>query len=164
MTINMKRHIFGLILFVVTTGLAWAATNAPTFLNENGEPEGANGYFRLSTGTPVSASSGNVANAAAVATLAGVAGKTTYITGFRCGGSGSTAATVVNITVAGLIGGTQTYTMVSVAGATLANTPVIREFTQSIPASAVNTAIVVTMPALGAGNTNASCNAEGYQY
>jgi hypothetical protein len=160
----VKKAIVASIIFILTAGIVWAASNAPTFLNENGEPEGANGAFLLSTGTPVSASSGNVANAAAVATLAGVADKTTYVTGFRCGGSGSTAAAIVNITVAGLLGGTQTYTMISVAGATLANTPVSREFTRPVPASAVNTAIVVTMPALGAGNTNASCNAEGFQY
>jgi hypothetical protein len=31
-----------------------------------------------------------------------------------------------------------------------------------VPASAVNTNIVVTMPSLGAGNTNATCSAQGF--
>jgi hypothetical protein len=36
-------------------------------------------------------------------------------------------------------------------------------FPRCIPASATNTAIVVTLPALGAGNTNATVIAWGYR-
>lgn len=163
----MKKLAAALSAFLISAGLAWAVT-AVTYQGTSGPIE-ATGVFVLGQhqypvgATPVTASSGNVAAASAVATLAGVSGKTTYITGFRCGGGGATAASLVNITVAGVISGTQTYTMGPVAGATLISAPVERRWEPGIPASAANTAIVVTMPSLGAGNTNASCNAEGYQ-
>ena len=111
----------------------------------------------------ITASSGNVAAASAVATLAAVAAKTTYITGFEATSSGSIAAAVVSLTVAGVITGTMTYTYATVAGATLGNTPLIVQFPAPIPASALNTAIVVTLPSLGAGNTNATVVAHGFQ-
>lgn len=113
--------------------------------------------------TPITAASGNVAAGSAVATLAAVAGKTTYITGFQITSAGSTAAAVVSATVAGVITGTMTYTYTSVAGATLANAPLTINFPAPVPASAANTAIVVTLPSLGAGNTNATVNAQGFQ-
>lgn len=119
--------------------------------------------YQLPGGTGITAASGNVANASAVATLAGSASKTTYITGFRCQAAGSTAASVVSLTVAGVITGTMTYTFVFPAGATTAATPVGQDFSTPVPASSTNTAIVVTLPAGGTGNTNASCAAQGFQ-
>lgn len=113
--------------------------------------------------TPVSAASGNVANAAAVATLAGAAGVTTYISGFEITGGGATAASLVAATVAGLIGGTATYIVGVVAGAAAPNTPLLVKFNPPIPASAENTAIVVTVPALGVGNTNSAVVAHGFR-
>ncbi len=113
--------------------------------------------------TPITAASGNVANAAAVATLAAAAGKTTYITGFTCTGSGATAGLPVSVTVVGTISGTLTYTVAAAAGALVENTPLDVQYSIPIPGSATNTAIVVTMPALGAGNTNATVVAHGYQ-
>lgn len=110
----------------------------------------------------VKASSGNVANAAGVATIPAVAGKTAYISGFDITGAGATAASVVNPTISGLLGGTSTYSLSVVAGATLANPVLSIQFNPPLPASAVNTAIVVTCPALGAGNTNNTVNAYGY--
>lgn len=114
-------------------------------------------------GTQQSASSGNVANANAVATLSAGAGVTTYISGFSATAAGSTAALVVTLTVAGLLGGTASYTFTFPAGATVAATPLIVTFPTALPASAVNTAIVVTLPAGGAGNTNASVHAFGFR-
>lgn len=114
------------------------------------------------TATPVKASSGNVANASGVATIAAVAAKTAYITGFDVTGSGATAASVVSVTVTGLLGGTSTYTLSVVAGATLSNAVLSIRFAPPLPASAANTAIVVTCPALGAGNTNNAVNAYGF--
>lgn len=108
-------------------------------------------------------SSGNVANASAVATLAAAAGTTTYITGFEITGAGATAGLVVNPTVVGTIGGTMTYTYAAATGALVANTPLIVEFNPAIPASAVNTTIVVTVPALGVGNTNSTVVTHGYR-
>lgn len=117
----------------------------------------------LPSGPQVLGASGNVANASAVATLAGAAGKTTYIAGFECTGAGATAAAVVNLTITGLLGGTFTYTFVFPAGVTALATPLLVPFETPLQASATNTAIVVTLPAGGAGNTNASCNAHGFQ-
>lgn len=111
----------------------------------------------------LSASSGNVANASAVATLAAVAGKTTFISGLTITAGGATVAALVSATVAGLAGGTATYTIGAPTGATATATPLVLSFTPPLPASAVNTAIVVTLPALGAGNTNATVTAWGYQ-
>jgi len=114
--------------------------------------------------TPIAASSGNVAASSAVATLSGTSGKTTYISGFQCTGSGSTSASVVTIAITGTVSGTNlSYTFTSTAGVLLGDTPITQNFNPAIPASAANTNIVVTMPSLGTGNTNAACNAYGYQ-
>lgn len=114
-------------------------------------------------GTIITASSGNVANASAAATLGAVAGKTTYMTGFEITSGGATAAAIVSPTVTGISGGTATYTYGCVAGATVANSSLQVTFYPPLIASAANTAIVVTLPALGAGNTNATVVAHGYQ-
>ena len=113
--------------------------------------------------TALTASSGNVAAATAVATLAAAAGKTTYITGFAITGSGATAGLPVSVTVTGIITGTLTYTYAATAGAAVANTPLIVNFPVPIPGNAINTAIVVSCPTLGAGNTNNSAVAYGFQ-
>lgn len=115
------------------------------------------------TATPLTADSGNQANTVATATLAGASGVTTYISGFIITASGSTAATVVTVTITGVISGTLHLTFVSPAGATTAATPLVVTFPYPIPASAQNTAIAVSLPALGAGNTNATVNAFGFQ-
>lgn len=112
--------------------------------------------------TQISGTSGNVANAAAVATLTGVSGRLAYITGFYITGTGATAAAAVSVTVAGLLGGTLTFTYAAAAGASVANTPLLVNFPTPIPASGQNVSIVVTCPALGAGNTNNTAVAVGY--
>ena len=120
-----------------------------------GRPAGATALF---------AASGNVANASAVATLAAAAGRTTYLSGLTITGSGSTLGGVVLATVTGLIGGaTATYVVAVPTGVIVGVTPLVLRFDPPIPASAANTAIVVTLPALGGGNSNASVNAFGYQ-
>ncbi len=116
-----------------------------------------------STTTPISSSSGNVAAASAVATLAAAAAKTTYISGLALTGGGATGASLVTATVAGLLGGTMSLTFAVPAGVTLGATPILLQFNPPLPASAVNTAIVVTLPSLGAGNTNAAAAAWGFQ-
>lgn len=111
----------------------------------------------------ISASSGNVAAATATATLPAVTGKTTYITGFSFTGLGATAASTVNLTTTGLTGTNQTYNINVPAGVTTTIPTLVVYFDPAIPASGVNTAITVTVPSLGAGNTNAAVNAWGYQ-
>ena len=113
--------------------------------------------------TGIAASSGTVAAGAATATLPAVQGRFTYICGFAITSSGSTTAIVVAPTVVGAIGGTQTYAYATVAGVLLANAPLVVPFTPCLPSSAVNTAIVVSIPSLGAGNTNTTVSAWGYQ-
>jgi len=108
-----------------------------------------------------STSSGNVANTPAVATLAAVANRTTYITGFVVTGLGATAAGTVDITVTGPTN-TLHFVQTAPAGATVPQTPLVVTFPRPIPAAAVNTAIVVTVPAFGAGNVSACVTAFGY--
>jgi hypothetical protein len=110
-----------------------------------------------------SSSSGNKANATATATLSGAVGKTTYVSGFEVTGSGATTALVVIVTMTGINGGTQSYIYSAVAGVLVENTPLIVEFSKPLPASATNTAISVSCPALGAGSTNNVVNIHGYQ-
>jgi hypothetical protein len=112
--------------------------------------------------TALIAGSGNVANASAAATLTGTATTTVYISGFEVTGAGATAASVATVTVAGLLGGTRSYTYTFPAGATVACTPLLVSFNPPLPASAVNTAIVVTCPASGAGGTNNTVVAHGF--
>lgn len=114
------------------------------------------------TATPVTAGSGNVANAVAAATIPALAGKTAYITGFDIQGAGATAGLVVNPTLAGVISGTKTFVYAAAAGVLVANQSLSRCFQPPIPASAVNTAITVSCPALGAGNTNNAVNVYGF--
>ena len=111
----------------------------------------------------VTAASGNVAAAAATATIAAAAGRRNFLCGFTMTSTGSTAAAVVNPTVTGLMSTTHTYVYASVAGATLANQPLVVTFSPCIPASADGVAITVTLPSLGAGNTNAATTAWGYR-
>jgi len=113
-------------------------------------------------GTPIQASSGNVANAAAAAVLPARANATAYLAGFQITAGGATAAALVVATVTGLLGGTKSYVFAAPAGATAGATPLAVNFDPPLPASAQNQAITVTLPALGAGNTNAVAEANGF--
>lgn len=114
--------------------------------------------------TPLQSSSGNVAAAAATATLTSAAGRLAYISGFDFSGLGATGASVVLLTIVGLLGGTRTYIINVPAGVTLAAAPypLVVEFNPPLQASAANTNIVVSCPSLGVGNTNSVVNAQGY--
>jgi len=114
-------------------------------------------------GTPLAASSGNVANATATATLPAAANQVTYISGFEVTGSGTTAGAVFTCTVTGIVGGTLSYTYAAAVGAVVANTPLIVEYPIPIPASGPGVAIVVSCPALGATSTNNTVDAHGFQ-
>jgi hypothetical protein len=132
-------------------GIQWEA-RTPN-IGGNGYPPGA---------VPIQGSSADVAAASAVATLAAATGKTTWITHFRCTGTGSTTAVGADITVAGLTN-SEIYIMGFASGATVANVPVDVTFSPPQPASAVNTAITVTMATGGTGNLHAACAGEGFQ-
>lgn len=126
------------------------ATNAPV---QSSYPSGS---------VPLINGSGNVANASAVATLTGTATTTVWISGFEITGSGATAGLPVIVTVAGLLGGTRSYIYTFAAGVLVGNTPLIVPYVPPIAAAAINTPIVVTCPASGAGGTNNVAIAHGY--
>lgn len=111
---------------------------------------------------PVQASSGNVANATAAATLAAQSGKTNYLTGIEITGAGATASSVVAATVTGLLGGTRTLIVAVPAGVTTGIAPIVEQFNKALKGAAANTAITLTLPALGAGNTNAAVSLQGF--
>jgi hypothetical protein len=112
----------------------------------------------------ISASSGNVAAATATATLAAGGGnKITYICGFQATAGGATAAAVVTLTVTNLVTGTMSFTYGANTGVGIPTAPLVIPFNPCLPANAANTTIVVSMPSLGAGNTNATVSAWGYQ-
>jgi hypothetical protein len=121
--------------------------------------------FNAAPCTPVTASATGTTGAI-TATLPAVAGKTTYICGFQFMGTNATAANpATNVTITGTIGGTLNFAYPTLAaGAAIANTPPVGEvFTPCIQASAINTAIVVNGPALGAGATLTTVSAWGFQ-
>ena len=113
-------------------------------------------------GTPLAVSSGNKANTSAAAVLPAVSGLRTWITGFTVTAGGATSASLVNVTVSDGTW-TLTYAFGFPAGATAAAVPLVVTFPNAVPSSAVNTAITVTLPAGGSGNTNASVTAVGFQ-
>lgn len=112
--------------------------------------------------TPLHTGSGVVANAAATATLAAVASQTNYLTGFEITAGGATAAAIVTATITGLLGGTRSYIFGVPAGAAVIANPLVVQFAKPIPASAANTAIVLNVPALGAGNLACTAIAHGF--
>jgi len=175
----LRRLLYGALGLLLVAGTAWAAfapynglyyqimtdgTKIPavTVVDQGGFPAGQVGAGYPANSTPVSNSSAIVGNANAVATLAGAAGKTTYISGFTCNAAGATGALAVDLTVAGVLGGTlhNSFTFPVTPAAAY---PFVEQFIPPLPASAVNTAIVITLPAGGVGNTSASCNAQGFQ-
>lgn len=105
--------------------------------------------------------SNNKANASAAAAIPATAGEFSYLNSFHITGTGATAASVVEATVSD---GTWTlkYEVLVPAGVTAALPNMFVNFPTPLRSSAVNTAITVTLPALGSGNTNACVNAIGY--
>lgn len=104
-----------------------------------------------------------VANAVATATIPAVSGETGFISGFDIYSGGATAAAIVDVTVAGLAGGSITFPFSVPAGVALAATPLQVRFPAPLRASGPNVAITVTVPALGAGATKTQAIAYGGQ-
>lgn len=149
---SIRKITFGLLLLA---GMILASPLHPAFAG--------NGVVYEKTGiVKVLATSGNVAAGVAAATIPAVPGKLNYITGFSVTGTGATVGQAVVITVTGLSGGTITFTIASVTGATVANAAFNYEFPAPVPASAINTAIAVSCATLGAGSTNNVTNIFGY--
>ncbi len=70
---------------------------------------------------------------------------------------------MVALTVTGVLGGTLTYNIPVPVGASVGIPPLVVEFNPPLQASALNQAITVSAPSLGAGNTNSAVVAHGYQ-
>jgi len=119
----------------------------------------SNGY---PAGAVAVAGGDNQANAALTGTLAAAAGKTTYVAGIWVGGSGATAAGAIAVQLQNIVGGTRAFTFAVPAGIAQAG-PWLIPFNPPIPASAVNTAINLTVAAFGAGSGGQSCMIWGYQ-
>lgn len=113
-------------------------------------------------GNVVIASSGNVANAVATATMPAQVGKLNLLNGVVISAGGATAAATVTCTITGLAGGTVSFTYGVPAGATVPAAPFDFSFTTPLPAAATNTAIAVSCPALGTGNARMTITAVGH--
>lgn len=112
--------------------------------------------------TQITASATGTTGATA-ATLAGVAGKTTYITSMTVTEKNPTAAIDITVVTTGLATNLTWNMHLLATGAAVPNPPPLTVvFNPPIPASAVNTAIVVTAGAAGAGGVS-SVNLQGYQ-
>lgn len=104
----------------------------------------------------------SVAAAVCTRTLAASATLLHWISGFDVTFAGATAASVVEVTVTGLMGGTLTFIVTVPAGATVAGTPLCVKFPAPIPATDKNVAVTLTVPSLGAGNLKANANLYGF--
>ena len=97
--------------------------------------------------------------------LPAVAGKTNYVTGFDISGGGATGASVITAVLSGPTNSLN-YIINVIAGATgpgdAQETIMQVRFPQPIPASAVNTAITLTVPSFGSGNNAAAANIYGF--
>jgi hypothetical protein len=96
------------------------------------------------------------------ATLGTAAGKTTYITGFQVTGGGATVGSIITVTVTNVVSGPMSYKLAIPTGATIGVTPLIITFPQPLQATTTNTAIAVSVPSFGAGNTDAAVAAQGF--
>lgn len=113
-------------------------------------------------GTPVYATATGSAGATANVSLAAVAGKTTYINGFYVSVAHTASGTIAGQVTLSLNGGTSTHMNFLIAVSTTYPGLVEVTFPDPIPATAANTTIVITLPALTGGGVS-SISAFGYQ-
>lgn len=135
----MKRIALALLLCVgiASAALSQVVTTAP--FPQGGQTNNLTNSAIFTTGT-------------SSATLTGAASKWTYICGFVVTSAGTTSATLGNITVTGTVSGTMNfeYAFVSSGQGSFGIA-----FPGCISSSAVNTSIVVNVPAGGAGTVGA---------
>lgn len=99
-------------------------------------------------------------NSAVTATVPGTAGKTIFVTKLIVSADGATTPAPFALAVTGTAGAFNTTYNVPALGS--GAQPVIMDFDVPLPASAPNIAVVVSLPALGAGNTVARVVVIGY--
>jgi len=118
---------------------------------------------------PVVLPSAVVGNTAITLTMPAVASWWNVIVDIKCGNNGATTAAYVQATLAGVFGGTETF-IVSVPSSSTAGQGEVDVAAgglgnggNGLIAADVNTAITFTLPALGTGNTAATCTLYGYR-
>jgi hypothetical protein len=117
----------------------------------------------LPPGTPFYATSGASGGAASCsAAITATANLMNYCTGFDIDGLGATAGSAIAVTLAGILGGTLTWEVGIPAGVTVPFT-YSRRFDPPLQASAIDTAITLTVPSFGSGNTQSNCNIYGFK-
>ena len=122
---------------------------------------GAAGY---PTGAVPVAAVATAANAATAPTLPAAVGKTTYVSGIQFSAASPTAATVIGANLQGVLGGTVQYVLpLPAAAAQAALTPFAVVFNPPVPASAANTAITLSVSAVGAGSITQTAAIQGFQ-
>lgn len=111
--------------------------------------------------TSATAIQGNASGStgAVVGTLAAAVGKTTYLCDFDISALG-TASSIGPVVIAGLLGGSKTYQMGTLATGT--QQLINKNFSPCLPSSAINTAITITTTA-DATATAVNVNSSGYQ-
>lgn len=118
-----------------------------------------NGLAARAVQVTVTATGG--ANAAVVATMPAVPGWVNVIQGYDITGTGATAAALVDITISGLAVAVSHKAAVP-AGVTVLTERNVR-FPRGLQATGANTAVSVTLPALGLGSLSATVNVYGYR-
>ena len=109
----------------------------------------------------VTATGVGAANTALVVTIPAVVGWVNVITGYDYTGTGATAAAVVDITLTG-VGTNYTHKLGVPASPTSVAERSVR-YPNGLTATANNTAITVTVPALGVGNLSGNLVVYGYR-
>lgn len=110
----------------------------------------------------ISAASGNKANASAAATFTKTSTNLWYVTGIEVTASGATAGLPVLVTLTGVLGGTLTWIFTYPAGVLVGAAPLVLDFEPPLVSVDANTDVVLTLPASGAGGTNASVVMHGF--
>lgn len=161
----MKRILAVAAALALGCGIAWSQVPP-------GGGSGVNGWLQAiyqqlggsggSIRTPIVASATGT-TAAVAATLAAAAGKTTFLCGFSVSPGSATTAITTNVTTTNLTSNFTWAVGAPVTAAGVTGTVLTQNFTPCVPASAVNTTIVVTSGALGAGGTGNDVQAWGYQ-
>lgn len=138
-----------------------ALTSCTPTTSANPQPTANNPYPMGAT--PVAAAQSGAATALS-GTLVSAAGQTVYVQGIVVTGAGATAGSVITVTTTNFaLGNNPSFKIVVPTGATTSITPLVLMFNPPIPASAVNTNVVVSVPSFGAGNTDASLFVWGYR-
>lgn len=149
-------------------GICSAAIGIPLFLAGHAHAYGCSAGVPGQTQIVATQTSGNAANAAAVATLPAPAATQRWnITGIEIQASGVTTALVVDATLAGLDGGngaavTADYPFEFIANVLLQSPSLNLSFQNCPLVGLPGTAVVLTLPAGGSGAAHASVNIHGF--